>query len=105
MASNVAIGGECFGGDDLITVRDAEQPFIKGPMTEAAEGQPVAWVVIVADRPGDDVSGIDHGVAIGRAHADAAKGAAMGIGGDHGAPEALITYDWRDSGVRNEQFL
>jgi hypothetical protein len=36
----------------LVVVGDAEQPFVKGPVTEATEGQPIARVVIVADRPG-----------------------------------------------------
>ena len=52
VTSNVAIGGERFGRDHLVVVGDAEQPFVKGPVTEATEGQPSARVVIVADRPG-----------------------------------------------------
>ena len=50
-------------------------------MTEFTEGQAIARVVIVADRPGDDMGGIDRGVAVNGAHADAAEGAAVGIGG------------------------
>ena len=37
VAGNVAIGSERFGGDDLVALGDAEQPFIKGPMTELTE--------------------------------------------------------------------
>jgi len=55
MTGDVAIGSERFGGDDLIVVRDAEQPFVKSPMAESAEGQAVARVVIVADGPGNFV--------------------------------------------------
>ncbi len=52
VTSDVAIGGERFGRDYLVVVGDAEQPFVKSPVTEATEGQPIARVVIVADRPG-----------------------------------------------------
>ena len=37
VAGNVAIGGERFGGDDLVVLGDAEQPFVKGPMAELTE--------------------------------------------------------------------
>ena len=60
-------------------------------MTEFTEGQAIARVVIVADRPGDDMGSIDCGVAVDAAHTDATEGAAVGIGGDHGAARALLT--------------
>lgn len=63
MTSDVAIGGERFGSNDLVALGDAEQPFIKGPVTEMAEGQAVARVVIVADGTGNDMGGVDRGVA------------------------------------------
>ncbi len=90
VAGNVAIGGERFGGDDLVLVGDAEQPFVKGPVTEPAEGQAVARVVIVTDRPGNDMGGVDCGVTVRCTHTDTAKGATVGIGGDYGATKALI---------------
>ena len=55
MTGNVAIGSERFGDNDPVIPGDAEQPFIKGPVTETAEGQAVARVVIVADSPGNFV--------------------------------------------------
>ena len=63
MTGDVAIGGERLGGNDLIVVGDAEQPFIKDPVTKVTEGQAVAWVVIVADDSGNDMDGVDRGVA------------------------------------------
>lgn len=68
VAGDVAIGSERFGGDDLVVLGDAEQPFIKGPVTEPAEGQAVARVVIVTDRPGNDMRSVDHSVTVRRAH-------------------------------------
>ena len=69
MTGEVLVRGERGGGNDLIVVRDAQQPFIKTPVTEFAERQPVARVVILADRPGDDMRGVDHRVAVNGAHA------------------------------------
>lgn len=105
VTGNVAIGSERFGRDHLVVVGDAEQPFVKGPVTEATEGQPIAWVVIVADRPGDDMRSVHYGVTVRRAHTDATEGAAVGIGGDHGAAETLIANGGRDDRVGNERFL
>lgn len=49
VAGDVVVGDERFGGDHLIAVGDAQQPFIKGPMTELAEGETIARIVVVAD--------------------------------------------------------
>lgn len=44
-----------FVQSEQVTGNVAMQPFIKGPVTETAEGQAVARVVIVTDRPGNSV--------------------------------------------------
>lgn len=44
-------------------------------------------------------------MAIGRTHADATEGAAVGIGGDYGAAKALIAHNGRDRRVGHERFL
>lgn len=62
MTSAIVVRGERFGRNDLIAMRDAQQPFVKAPVTEFAERQSVARVVIVAERPGDDMRGVDRGV-------------------------------------------
>ena len=40
--------------------------------------------------PGNDVRGVDHRMSIQRPHPKTAQGAAVRIGGDKSAPEALI---------------
>ena len=69
MAGAVVVGGEGFGGNGLIAQRDPQEPFVKAPVTELAARQPIARIVVVADRPGDDMRGVDRGVTIGGAHA------------------------------------
>ena len=69
VAGEVVVGGERFGRNHLIALRDAQQPLVKAPVTEFAERQPVARIVIVANRPGDDVRGVDCGVAVDGAQA------------------------------------
>ena len=75
---------------DLIRVGEGDQPLVKGPVAQVAERQPVAGVVVVADAPGDDVGGGHGGVSIGGEDAHAADGAAMVVGSDDGAAEALV---------------
>lgn len=53
VAGAVVVRGEGFGGHHLITMRDAQEPFVKGLVTELAERQPVAqvldqWMIWVA---------------------------------------------------------
>jgi hypothetical protein len=49
---------------DLVTCPYAHEPFVKGPVAEAAEGQAVRGPVIPALAPWDDVGRLNNGVAL-----------------------------------------
>ena len=57
MGGEIVFCAQAGGGLDGVLEADGEQPFVKGPVTEAAEGHAVAGVVVVADAPGDYVGG------------------------------------------------
>lgn len=92
VAGQVELLAEVGRGLELVLFIDRQEPFIKCPVTEMAEGQPVMHVIVVADGPGDDVGGGYGRMPVSRQHANAAKGTAMFVGSDNGPAEALVAH-------------
>jgi hypothetical protein len=61
-------------------------------MTKTAESHAIGDVVVVALAPRDYMGGIDHCVTVRSDHANAAQGAAAGIGSNDGPSETLIAH-------------
>ena len=64
MSRQIAVQS-CLGRDqDFIFFADRHEPVYKGPATGSAQAQAVLRVVVPADLFGDDMNGIDCGLAL-----------------------------------------
>ena len=92
MAGQVELLAEVGGGLELVLLVHRQQAFVKRPMAEMAEGQPVMNVIILADMPGDNM-GRGHGrVPVRRQYTNTTKGTAMFVSGDDGQAKALVAH-------------
>jgi hypothetical protein len=80
-ARHVTVRRQLRRQDDAVIGGDVHQPFVEGPVAQAAERQTVGGVVVARLVPGDDVRGFDRSVPTRCDDAQTAAGAAMVVGG------------------------
>jgi len=90
-ARHVGIGRDLAGGDHGVGVGYPHHSLVKSPVAELAQRHAVADIVVSAPAPGDDMSGINHGVLFRRYDPHSAQGAAMIVGLHHDAAKPLVT--------------
>jgi hypothetical protein len=105
MAGQVGGGGQLGRDLHLVTIVKGHQSLVESPVAERAEGQAVARIVVVAVAPGDDVGGGHGGMAVGGEDAHAAQGAAVVVGFDDGAAEALVAHRFGGAGFTDDLLL
>lgn len=92
MTGPIERGLQVAGQHNPVPRGDANQALIERPVTQAAKRHAVARVVVVTDAPGDDVGRLNDAVPVRGHHAYAAKGAAVAVKLDDGAPEPLVAH-------------